>query len=310
MTVATAAKRSWFEKWQTPAIREALTFYFCVSPWVLGFVLFTAGPMIASVWFGLTDWNFISPPSFIGVGNYVELINDPLFVKSLANTAYYTFASVPLGLIGGLLVALLMNQNLPGITVFRTIYYLPSVVSGVAVAMLWKWIFDPNYGMLNETLKLVGIRGPQWIYSMQWVIPSFVIMSLWGVGGAMIIYLAGLQGVPTELYEAASLDGAGPWRKLWTITIPMISPVIFFNLIMGVIGSFQIFTSSLIMTQGGPNNASLFYVLYLYRNAFDYFDAGYASSLAWVLFIIIILFTFLTFRSSALWVYYEGSVKK
>lgn len=310
MTVATAAKRSWFEKWQTPASREALTFYFCVSPWVLGFVLFTAGPMIASVWFGLTDWNFISPPSFIGVGNYVELINDPLFVKSLANTAYYTFASVPLGLIGGLLVALLMNQNLPGITVFRTIYYLPSVVSGVAVAMLWKWIFDPNYGMLNETLKLVGIRGPQWIYSMQWVIPSFVIMSLWGVGGAMIIYLAGLQGVPTELYEAASLDGAGPWRKLWTITIPMISPVIFFNLIMGVIGSFQIFTSSLIMTQGGPNNASLFYVLYLYRNAFDYFDAGYASSLAWVLFIIIILFTFLTFRSSALWVYYEGSVKK
>lgn len=310
MTVATAAKRSWFQEWQTPAIREALTFYFCISPWVLGFVLFTAGPMIASVWFGLTDWNFISPPSFIGVGNYVELINDPLFVKSLANTAYYTFASVPLGLIGGLLVALLMNQKLLGITVFRTIYYLPSVVSGVAVAMLWKWIFDPNYGMLNETLKLVGIRGPQWIYSMQWVIPSFVIMSLWGVGGAMIIYLAGLQGVPTELYEAASLDGAGPWRKLWTITIPMISPVIFFNLIMGVIGSFQIFTSSLIMTQGGPNNASLFYVLYLYRNAFDYFDAGYASSLAWVLFVIIILFTFLTFRSSALWVYYEGSVKK
>ncbi len=310
MTVATAAKRSWFQKWQTPAIREALTFYFCVSPWVLGFVLFTAAPMIASVWFGLTDWNFISPPSFTGVGNYVRLINDPLFVKSLVNTAYYTFASVPLGLIGGLLVALLMNQNLPGITVFRTIYYLPSVVSGVAVAMLWKWIFDPNYGMLNEALRLVGIRGPQWIYSIQWVVPSFVIMSLWGVGGAMIIYLAGLQGVPTELYEAASLDGAGPWRKLWTITIPMISPVIFFNLIMGVIGSFQIFTSSLIMTQGGPANASLFYVLYLYRNAFAYFDAGYASALAWVLFIIIILFTFLTFRSSALWVYYEGSVKK
>ena len=310
MTVATAAKRSWFQKWQTPAIREALTFYFCVSPWVLGFVLFTAAPMIASVWFGLTDWNFISPPSFTGVGNYVRLINDPLFVKSLVNTASYTCASVPRGLIGGLLVALLMNQNLPGITVFRTIYYLPSVVSGVAVAMLWKWIFDPNYGMLNEALRLVGIRGPQWIYSIQWVVPSFVIMSLWGVGGAMIIYLAGLQGVPTELYEAASLDGAGPWRKLWTITIPMISPVIFFNLIMGVIGSFQIFTSSLIMTQGGPANASLFYVLYLYRNAFAYFDAGYASALAWVLFIIIILFTFLTFRSSALWVYYEGSVKK
>ena len=293
-----------------PSFREAVTFYVSILPWIFGFLVFTAGPMVASLWYSITDWNFISPASFIGIDNYMSLFSDPLFAKSLWNTAYYTFVSVPLGLAGGLLVALLMNQTLPGITVFRTIYYLPAVVSGVAVAMLWKWIFDPNYGMLNQALAWIGIAGPQWIYSPDWVIPSFVIMSLWSVGGAMIIYLAGLQGVPTELYEAASLDGAGALRRFWNVTIPMISPVIFYNLVMGIIGSFQIFTSSLIMTKGGPNNASLFYVLYLYRHAFNYFSAGYASSLAWILFVIIMFFSLLVFRSSALWVYYEGSAKK
>lgn len=292
------------------ARREALTFYFCITPWVIGFILFTAGPMIASAWFSFTKWNFISTPRFNGLANYVYALKDPLFTKSLVNTAYYSFGSVPLELIFGLLVALVMNNNLKGINIFRSIYYLPAVMSGVAVVLLWRWVFDPKFGMLNQVLKLFGIKGPTWIYSPQWVIPAFIIMTLWGVGGYMILYLAGLQGVPTEMYEAASIDGAGRMRRLWSITLPMISPVIFFNLVMGIIGSFQVFTSSFIMTNGGPNNASLFYVLYLYRQAFQYFNAGYGSALAWILFIIIMLLTALVFRGSALWVYYEGSVAK
>jgi multiple sugar transport system permease protein len=286
---------------------EAFTFYLTVAPWVVGFILFTLGPMVASAWYGFNKWNFISPPQFIGLNNYAQAFKDPLFVKSLANTAYFSFGSVPLELAFGLLVALVMNNNLKGINLFRSIYYLPAVMSGVAVVLLWRWVFDPKYGMINQVLALVGIKGPTWIYSPQWVIPAFILMTLWGVGGYMILYLAGLQGVPTELYEAADIDGAGKLRRLVSITLPMISPVIFFNLVMGVIGSFQVFTSSFIMTNGGPANASLFYVLYLYRQAFQYFNAGYGSALAWILFLVIMAMTAVVFRGSALWVYYEGS---
>jgi len=233
-----------------------------------------------------------------------------LFFKSIQVTTMYTLLSVPLGLAGGLLIALLMNQNLKGITVFRTIYYLPSVIAGVAVALLWQWIFNPNYGLINGMLSLVGIEGPKWIYTEDWVIPAYVIMSLWGVGASMIIYLAALQSVPTELYEAAALDGAGAIRRFQSITLPLISPVVFFNLIIGIINSFQIFTSVYIMTQGGPNNGSLFFVLYIYRHAFEYFNTGYASALAWVLFIIIMLFTLFVFKFSKAWVYYEGATAK
>ena len=266
--------------------------------------------MIYSLALSFTNWNFLTAAKFIGLQNFAQLFKDPLFSKSLANTAYYTFGSVPLITFVGLLVAILMNQKVPGIAVFRTIYYLPAVVPVVAAAMLFRWVFDPNFGMLNQTLKLFGIIGPQWIYSMQWVIPSFIIMSLWGVGGYMIIYLAGLQGVPTELYEAAAIDGAGTVRKFWSITVPMVSPVIFFTLVSEIIGSFQVFTGAYMMTNGGPNNASLFYVLYLYRNAFQYFKAGYGSALAWVLFVVILAFTALVFRSGSAWVYYEGSLTK
>ena len=289
--------------------REALTFYFCVAPWIVGFILFTLAPMVASAWYSFNKWNFISPPHFNGLANYLYAFKDPLFLKSLVNTAYFSVGSVPVELVFGLLVALLMNNNLKGISLFRSIYYLPAVMSGVAVILLWRWVFDPKFGMLNQMLRLFGIRGPTWIYSPQWVIPAFIVMTLWGVGGYMILYLAGLQGVPTELYEAANIDGAGRIRRLFNITIPMISPVIFFNLVIGVIGSFQVFTSSFIMTNGGPNNASLFYVLYLYRQAFQYFNAGYGSALAWILFLIIILLTAFVFRGSALCVYYEGSAR-
>jgi len=297
-------------RWRKPATREALTFYLCVLPWIITFLIFTAGPMIYSLALSFTNWNFLTPAKFVGLQNFAQLLKDPLFSKSLANTAYYTFGSVPLITFVGLLVAILMNQKVPGIAVFRTIYYLPAVVPVVAAAMLFRWVFDPNFGMLNQTLKLFGIIGPQWIYSMQWVIPSFIIMSLWGVGGYMIIYLAGLQGVPTELYEAAAIDGAGTVRKFWSITVPMVSPVIFFTLVSEIIGSFQVFTGAYMMTNGGPNNASLFYVLYLYRNAFQYFKAGYGSALAWVLFVVILAFTALVFRSGSAWVYYEGSLTK
>ena len=200
-----------------------------------------------------------------------------------------------------------MNQKIPAMNLFRTIYYMPSVVSGVAVAILWTLIFNSQWGVLNTLLwNLFHIKGPTWLLSETWVLPAFIVMSMWGIGGGMIIYLAGLQSVPTELYEAAQLDGADRVSKFRYVTIPWISPVIFFNLVMGIIGSFQVFTSSYVMTNGGPNNASLFYLLYLYNNAWKYFKMGYASALAWIAFGITMVFTLLVIRSSSAWVYYEG----
>ncbi|MEZ4736184.1 MAG: sugar ABC transporter permease [Caldilineaceae bacterium] len=230
---------------------------------------------------------------------------DPLFWQSLKVTTLYTVFNVPVTLTAAFLLALLMNNNVRGIALFRTLYYLPSLVSGVAVAMLWTWLLNPKFGLINWGLDLIGIQGPEWIFSKNWVLPSFILMNLWGAGGAMVIYLAGLQGIPTELYEAAAMDGAGWWSKLFAVTLPMISPVILFNLIIGMINSFQVFTQAYVMTAGGPGNASLFYVLYLYRNAFQYFQMGYASALAWVLFVIIAFFTFLVFRTSRDRVFYQ-----
>ncbi len=286
-------------------LRENLWFYFFIMPWLLGFALFTAGPMIASVAISFMRWEMLLPPQWVGALNWSGMVKDPLFWLSLRVTLWYTLLSVPTGLVASFALALLMNARVRGINLFRTIYYLPSVVSGVAVALLWAWILNPKFGLINYLLRFVGIAGPQWLFSKQWVIPAFTIMSLWGVGGGMMIYLAGLQSIPTDLYEAASIDGAGRWRKLWHVTLPMMSPVILFNLVMGMIGSMQVFTQGYVMTQGGPNNASLFYVLYLYRNAFQYFQMGYASALAWVLFAIIAALTALIFRGSQDRVYYQ-----
>lgn len=288
------------------ARKEAREGYLYALPWFIGFTVFTAGPIIASFLLSFTNWDLIRPAEWIGFGNYNTLLEDPLFWQSLKVTSIYALFSVPLGILGGLAIAVLMNQKIKGLSVFRTIYYLPAVVSGVAVSLLWSWIFNPDFGVLNYLLSLIGINGPGWIYDEKWALPSLIIMSLWGVGGGMVIYLAGLQGVPTELYEAAIIDGASSWRRFWSITIPMISPVIFFQLIMGIIGSFQIFTQAYIMTGGGPNNATLFYVLYLYRNAFQWFKMGYASALAWVLFIVILILTIIQFKLANRWVYYEG----
>jgi multiple sugar transport system permease protein len=216
--------------------------------------------------------------------------------------------AIPLGLIASMALALLMNQNVRGIALWRTVYYLPSVVSGVPVALLWLWIFNPQFGIVNWVLSLFGIAGPGWLLDETWVLPAFVIISLWGVGGSMVIYLAGLQGIPTHLYEAAEIDGATNWSRFWHVTLPMMSPVIFFNLIIGIISSFQVFTTPYVMTRGGPNNASMFYGLNLFFNGFQYFKMGYASAMAWILFVIILALVIVAFKTSTLWVYYEGQV--
>lgn len=289
--------------------KEAWEGWLYASPWIIGFLLFTLGPMVFSFLLTFMKWDLVNPVRWVGFENYTRMFTDSSFWKSLKVTAVYSFFGVPLNLIGSLLLALLLNQRLRGIAFFRTVYYLPAVVSGVAVGLLWKWLFDPTFGLINYLLSLVGIQGPMWLASETWALPALIVMGLWGVGGGMVIFLAGLQGIPTELYEAVELDGANWWRKFWSITVPMISPVIFFNLIMGIIGSFQTFTYAYVMTAGGPNDATLFYVLNLYYNAFLYLRMGYASALAWFLFLVILGLTLLVFKSSPMWVYYESEVK-
>lgn len=282
--------------------------YLFVLPWILGFLIFTAGPMIASIVIAFMKWEVITTPEFVGVQNFTDLVRDPLFATSLYNTAFYTLIAVPLQLIVALLTAMLLNNKVRGIALYRTIYYLPSVTPVVASAMLWLWIFNPEFGLANALLDKLGLPKQLWLLDPNWAKPAFIFMSLWGIGGTMVIFLAGLQGVPAELYEAASIDGANSRQRFWQITLPMLTPVIFFNLLIGLIDSFQIFSSAYIMTDGGPQNRTLFYVLYLYRNGFKYFQMGYASALAWVLFIIVLLFTLLQFRLSKRWVYYETDV--
>jgi multiple sugar transport system permease protein len=236
--------------------------------------------------------------------------NDELFWKSFRVTAYYTFALVPTSIVISLSIALLMNQKVAGIGLWRTLYYLPSVVQGVAVAVLWGFVLNPRFGLINAGLKMIGIEGPRWLYSEDWAVPGLILMGLWGAGGGMLLYLAGLQGIPTALYEAAEIDGANAIRRFLHITIPMLTPTIYFNLLINIIGSFQVFTQSYVMTDGGPNNATLTQVLYLYRKGFLNFQFGYASALAWALFLLIMVFTILVVRSSESWVHYEGELKK
>ena len=294
------------------ARKEAVEGFLCIAPWLVGFLLLTLGPMVFSFLISLTKWDLISVPKFVGFDNYAAIFADDFrFRKSLAVTALYAAMSLPLGMIGSLAVAMLLNLNLRGMRVFRSIFYIPAILPGAAVAMLWMWILKPQGGVLNYLLGMAHLPQPKWLSDPNWALPAFVIMSLWGIGGGMIIYLAGLQSVPTQLYEAAEIDGAGSWKKFWTITLPMISPTIFFNLIMGIIGSFQVFTASYIMTPGGgPGYSTLFYVLYLYQKAFRYLQMGYASALAWILFAIVLALTLVVFRTSARWVYYEAEVKQ
>lgn len=286
--------------------QEAFYFHLFILPWLLGFLIFVAYPILASLYFSFTQYNVLTPPKWIGFGNYGHLLHDPLFWQSLSVTLHYTVLALPLSLIFGLVVATLLNARMPGMRVLRTIYYLPTLVSPVAAALLWTWLLNPQFGLINFALAgLFHIPGPDWLTSRHWVIPAIVLMSLWGFGGNMIIYLAAMQGIPEEYYDAASIDGAGAFRRFRAITIPLLTPAIFFTLILGLIGAFQVFSQVYVLTQGGPDYASYFYNLYLYQNAFQFFKMGLASAQAWILFVIILACTLLLFRSSGGWVNYE-----
>lgn len=291
----------------TVQARRARWGYLYIAPWVLGLLIFTAGPMITSFVLSFAKYDLHSL-EWVGPENYRRLFfEDPLFWKALSNTLVYAAFSVPLGVAGSLALALLLNVNVKGQRLFRTIFYLPSVVPAVASSMVWLWVFDPDRGPLNRLLGLFGFGQIQWLQDQHYTMGAFVIMSLWGIGGGrMVIFLAGLQGIPDTYFEAARLDGAGVLRQFWHVTMPLLSPVIFFNLILGLIGGFQVFTSAYIMTGGGPHHASLFYALYLFQNFFEYFKLGKACALAWVLFCILLVITLIQVRLSKRWVYYEG----
>jgi multiple sugar transport system permease protein len=290
--------------------RDNIAGFLFISPWLLHFFALIAFAMIFSLGISLTETDLLTGYKFVGVSNYTRMWNDELFWKSLRVTAYYTFTLVPLSIVIALSIALLMNQKVAAQGIWRTLYYLPSVVQGVAVAILWGYVLNPRFGLLNLGLARLGIEGPRWLFSEQWAVPGFILMGLWGAGGAMLLYLAGLQGIPTTLYEAAQIDGANSWHRFWYVTIPMLTPTIYFNLLINIIGSFQVFTQAYVLTQGGPNNATLTQVLYLYRKGFQDFQFGYASALAWALFLIIMVFTIFVVRSSESWVHYEGELKR
>ena len=292
--------------------REELAAWVFILPWIVGFLAFTAGPMLVSLYLSFTETNMLNMFKQVGLQNYIDLFSfnqiKSLFWVSLYNTSYYVFLSVPLGLVVGFAIAVLLNQKIAGRGILRTIYYLPSVIPGIAVSLLWIIVFRGDSGIFSAVLGLFGIRGPTWLYSETWSKPALVIMSLWGAGGPMLILLAGLQSIPTELYDAAKVDGAAAWSRFWHITIPMVSPTLFFVLVTGIIGSFQVFVTSYVMTNGGPNNSTLMYVLYLFNLAFKQFRFGYASALAWAYFVVIMFFTVLFIKSSAAWVYYETGI--
>ena len=286
--------------------KEALQFYLAIAPWLVGFILFTAGPMLISLWTSFTDWDLLTDAQWVGWENYRNLATDPPFIQSIKVTLAYTAAYVPLDLVGGLLLALLVRPRLRGIGIYRTIFYLPTVFSGVAFVVVWLWMLNPNGGLINLVLRWFGIEGPRWLLDPKYALWSLVMMSFWGWGRSMALYLGGMQSIPGELYEAAAMDGAGSFRQFFKITLPLLSPIIFFNLVLSIITTFQSFTSAFVATNGGPLDSTLFLVLYIYRQAFEYFHMGYAAALAWVLFAIILVLTLVLLRSQKFWVFYLG----
>lgn len=282
--------------------------YLFISPWLIGFLLFTLGPFLASLFISMTNWQVVGDWRFIGLSNYEKMLTgrDDIFLQALRVTFIYTIIRVPLSQIVALALASLLNQKLKARPIFRTIFYLPAVTEGAAMAYLWFMVFSSQSGFVNNLLAVFGIQGPNWLYSLEWSLYTLIIISLWNVGTTMLIYLAALQGVPESLHEAAMIDGAGTWSRFWHVTVPMITPAIFFNTVLGVIGSFQVFTAAFIITAGGPGYSTTFYILYLYRSAFQAMQMGYASALAWVLFVIILFFTVIQIFASKRWVYYEG----
>lgn len=284
--------------------------YLFIAPWIIGFVVFTIGPLLFSFVISFYDWPIVGEVQFVGLSNYITMFtDDPLFWHSLWITVKYAMVFVPLNIILALLLAVLLNQKVKGSSLFRTFFYVPSVISGVALAMIWGTVFDGEYGILNYLLSFIGIEGPKWLSDVNWALAAMVIASLWGQGTMMLIFLAGLKNIPTDLYEAAEIDGAGKLYKFFKITIPLLSPTILFNLIMTIIGAFQTLTLALVLTGGGPMQSTYFYAMYVYENAFKYFKMGYSSANAWVMFMIVLGLTMLVFKSSSMWVFYENEVK-
>lgn len=294
--------------------REALWFYIIVSPWIIGFLIFTAGPMIYSFYLSFTDWDLFTQANWVGLKNYDKLLtNDDMFKHAVYNTFYFALLSIPVNITMSLFIAYLLNKPLRGMRIFRTLVYIPSVVPIVALTLLFRWVLAPDAGLLNRSLALVGIDGPAWLFEPEWVKIALIIMGLWGVGGSMVLMLAGMQGIPDELYEAAEIDGANQARLFFNITLPMLTPVILFNLIMGIIGGLQTFSQIYILTtssSGIPSKSAIMIVPYLFRHAFRYYRMGYASAVAWVLFAIIMVLTLIVIRSSSMWVFYESEVKR
>ena len=284
--------------------REAWEALLFLSPWIIGFVLFTGGPIIASATLSFFRWDVISPAQFVGTENYRRLFHDPLLIKSLMNTVAYAAMYVPAAICVALGLALLLNRGLPGMGIFRTAFYLPTLTQGVATFTLWSVIFEPRAGPLNRFLRLFIDDPPDWIKDPFWVKPALVFMAVWSVGGMMLVFLAGLKNIPEQLYEAAEIDGAGRLGQFWHVTVPMLSPTIFFNVIVSTIASFQVFAAAFILTGVGPSNSTLFYVYYLFNRAFVYFNMGYASAMAWLLFAIVLALTLVQMRLGKRWVHY------
>ena len=294
--------------------REALQGYIFISPWILGFLLFTIGPLLASLYYSFSRYTLLMPVEWAGLANYkAALFEDRLFWLSASRTLKWAITTVPLGIIGSLLAALLLNRKVRGTTFWRICFFLPSLTPQVAAAMLWVWLLQPQLGIVNSLIyQVLGIRGPEWLGNMKWAFPSLVMIALWtGIGSSrMLIFLAGLQGVPQELYDAAVVDGTNWFQKTWNVTVPLITPTIFFNLVLGMIGSLQVFGMAFVATGGGPAYATYFYALHLYQTAFRSYDMGYGSALAWILFIFLLIATFVQIKLSGGWVYYAGEVRK
>ena len=290
-------------------VREAIEGYLFALPWILGLIIFFGGPILASMALSFTEYDILSTPRFIGVGNYTRaFFDDKLFWSSMGRTFLYAGVVVPTSLAGSLFLAILLNQKLRGTNIFRTIFFVPHLTPIVAVAVIWSWLLHPNLGPVNGYLEQLSIEGPGWFTDRQWAIPATILVSIWMQlgGNAMLIFLAGLQGVPTELYEASDLDGASGWAKFRHITLPMISPTIFFNLVLGIIAAMKVFGLAFVTTAGGPAYATWFFALHIYHQAFEFYRLGYGSALAWLFAVVLIVFTLFQLRLSDRWVYYEG----
>lgn len=288
--------------------RERVWGWLFASPWIIGFCVFFAFPLFSSIYYSFTSYSILQPGEFVGLQNYRTLMQDQVFWDAVYNTVYFTVFFVPLSIIFGVSLALFLNMRVKGMAVYRTIFFLPTLVPQVALAVLWVWLLNPQFGLVNGMLASVGIDGPAWLGDESWSKPSLILMSLWAIGQAVVIYLAGLHDIPQDYYDAADVDGANWFQKIKSVTLPLLTPVIFYNLVMGVIGAFQQFTLPYTLTkgQGTPANSLMFYVMYLYDNGFKYFKMGYASAMAWILFLIIMLLTGLIFLTSKRWVHYQG----